>query len=439
MASKSVILFDNRVAAEEITLTDEQLRAFEELNKAVGDKVLIPEQVVLKKAWRLRAGPYVGTLRVRDLTIQILPKIHRSEVKGLEAQSNSATKNLLYMLKYAENLKIHEHNLAHLLQRKRDWFEVLTFLFASRLHAEIQRGFVKDYTPFEDDIPFLKGKWLIHKQLHFAARNHILSVAFDEFTEDNNLNRVFRYVAERLWRLTADSSNKCLLGDLCQIMSGVTLLPAMTSQDVNKTLVSRLHLQYEPILNLARLFLDDGTLQVSAGKLNTFAFVFDMNKLFEDFIVGFIQHHRQEILPEKFQNCILQPQSKGTTYFLARRDKSPVFKIEPDLVFRDKSGKFPLLLDTKYKLLNTEKRNLGVEQGDFYQMFAYVHRYPRCEKAILVYPWSDEMGDRPSIVHFDLEDIKKTIGVTTIDLHLDLFDPKDIAKLKMEIKNILGG
>jgi len=439
MKTRKYLIFDNRVGNELIPLTEEQLRAIDDLNRVIGDRVLVSERADAGM-WQLHAGSYVGTVRVRDLTVQIVPKIHQSGTEGIQEQAISATKNLLYMLKYSENLEVREQGLAPLLSRKGDWFEIVTYLFAFHLYAEIQRGYVKDYIPYEDEIPRLKGKWLVDKQLRFPAQNHKLWVVFDEFTEDNNLNRIFRYVVERLWQLTSDINNKRLLDDLRQIMGGVTLLRTVTNEDAHKTTVSRLHQQYEPILNLARLFLDNSTLQVATGKLNTFAFVFDMNKLFESFVVGFIQRHRKEILPDSLRSCVLRSQSKGTSLFLARKGEGCVFKVEPDLVFSNGSEYHPLILDAKYKVLDTRQRDLGVEQGDFYQMFAYVHRYPGCETAILLYPWVTHMGKKPERTIFHLlddTDKKRKVCVATLSMDVDLSDKEDRNRLKKEISSIL--
>ena len=55
--------------------------------------------------------------------------------------------------------------------------------------------------------------------------------------------------------------------------------------------------RYEPLLNIARLFIEGSALQLAAGDVTAFAFVFDMNQLFEAFAVNFIRRHRYDILP----------------------------------------------------------------------------------------------------------------------------------------------
>jgi 5-methylcytosine-specific restriction enzyme subunit McrC len=81
-------------------------------------------------------------------------------------------------------LPIREYNLAPLLKRRNDWFEVLTRFFASHLLEEWQRGAYRNYQIVEEDLSVLKGKWRIADQLHHPLRQHIFAVAYDEFTAD---------------------------------------------------------------------------------------------------------------------------------------------------------------------------------------------------------------------------------------------------------------
>ena len=87
----------------------------------------------------------------------------------------------------------------------------------------------RGYSAVEDDLPTLKGKWRIAEQLRRPLRDHLLAVAFDEFTADIPLNRVFRFVVERLGASPEDSENRQILGELRQWLDEVTLLPAMAA------------------------------------------------------------------------------------------------------------------------------------------------------------------------------------------------------------------
>jgi len=431
MAS-TVTLFEHDT--EEFDCTDRDLAALERLRRSLGVGVLHATMRGGKRV--LQATYYVGVVRVGKRTIQVLPKIYQSsDTVDKQQRAREATRNLLYLLEYAGQLPVREHALAPLLRRDMDWFEILTKLFASHLMDEWQRGVVRSYVVVEDDLPALKGKWRFADQLRRPERKHIFAVAYDEFTADNRLNRVFRYVVERLWHLTHDPDNRQRLGTLRQWMEEVTLLRSVTIADARPALITRLNQRYEPLLNLARLFLDDGALQLAAGDLTTFAFVFDMNQLFEAFVVNFIRRHRSKILPPNLRECQLLPQSRGAMLHLARRSGKSVFRLRPDLALQSVDGTFPLLLDTKYKGLDAGSLRLGVAPDDFYQMFAYAHRY-NCSRVLLIYPQTTGMLE-PLRAWFALEGSDKVIEAATVDLRVELRKQEGRDELVRELKNIL--
>jgi 5-methylcytosine-specific restriction enzyme subunit McrC len=418
--------------------TEREAAALERLNRAAGAEVL-------RATWRagrreLRASQYVGVVRFGGRAVQVLPKTHRagadSSPQAREGRAQEATRNLLHMLAHAGRLPVREHALAPLLRRGGDWFEILTRLFASHLREEWQRGAHRHYESVEDELPLLKGRWRVSESLRRPARRHLFPVAFDEFTADNALNRVFRFVVERLWRLTRDGANRQLLGELRQWMEEVTLPAGLPARAAAPAMLTRLNARFEPLLNLARLFLEGGSLQLAAHDFKTFAFVFDMNQLFEEFVVGFVRRRRAEVLPGDLQRCDLLPQSHGAPHHLARNEQGHnVFRLHPDLAFR-RGAQFPLLLDTKYKRLNPSDRKLGISPADFYQMHAYARRYA-CPRTILLYPQTADMP-APLRAHFTLEGGGR-IDAATLDLRADLSTAAGRDALTNELREILGG
>jgi 5-methylcytosine-specific restriction enzyme subunit McrC len=417
---------------------DRDLAALERMQRATGIEIL--RASIRGKQRVIKAAQHVGVVRLGNRTIQVLPKIYQKDTAEQRQREHEATRNLLQMLAYAGDLPIREHELAALVRRWLDWFEILTHLFTRHLLEEWQRGAHRGYQIVEDELPMLKGKWRIGDQFRRPERKHIFCVAFDEFTADNRLNRVFRYVVERLFCLTRDANNQQLLGELRQWMEEVTLLPSVTVDDANPAQITRLSQRYEPLLNLARLFLDGGALQMQAGDVTTFAFMFDMNQLFEMFLANFIRRYRVQILPDDLEGCDLLLQSRGAWYFLAKRDNGKqAFLLKPDLAFRNPNDssdqQFPLLLDTKYKFLDASSRRLGVAPEDFYQMYAYAHRY-ECPRVLLVYPQTAGMSDALH-ASFNVAESDKVVTAVTVDLRVPLDTPKGKCGLKTELKKIL--
>jgi 5-methylcytosine-specific restriction enzyme subunit McrC len=245
---------------------------------------------------------------------------------------------------------------------------------------------------------------------------------------------------ERLWHLTRDSSNRQMLGELRVWMEEVRLTSHVTVAEANPATLSRLNQRYAPLLNLARLFLEGGSLQLAADNFTTFSFVFDMNQLFEAFIVNFIRRHRAEIFLEApaLQGCDLLPQSHGVSFYLAHKeDQRPVFLLKPDLAFGNENRQFPLLIDTKYKRLDSADIKLGISQADVYQMYAYSRRY-ECPRVLLLYPQTAEMP-YPLRARFPLQETGKIIEAATVNLQITLSSHQGRQNLIGELRSILKG
>lgn len=429
---KTLTLFEHEI--RDCPLSSRHLVQLDQLQRRLNEKVLQP--VYRSGGWALRAGQYVGVVRLGPWTIQILPKIYRASDLSEEARARTATANLLHMLAYAGILRVRESEVSDLLSRESDWFELLTYLFAHHLREEWQHGPSRSYQVLEDELPLLKGKWRLNEQFRRPERAHRFAVAYDEFTADIPLNRIFRFVVERLNRLTRSNLNARLLGGLREILDDITLVPVATVEDANQVVFNRLNARYEPLCNLARLFLDGGALQTTSGDTSLFAFVFDMNAVFEGFVAGFLRRHRSTALPAELQQHTLRPQSYGRALYLAQSEGKQLFRLKPDMVFHQGSAT-DLIVDTKYKRLDPDDRKLGISEADFYQMYAYAGRY-QCSRVLLLYPQSAEVPDAIRRQFNVQGSIDATISAATLDIRRDLGRNSERAALAAELRTILS-
>ena len=214
-------------------------------------------------------------------------------------------------------------------------------------------------------------------------------------------------------------------------MDDVSLLPKITIEDVNSIVITRLNQRYEPLLELAKLFLNQQGLQFLVGEIKTHALIINMNQLFERFIINFIRYHRSEILAPDLQECQLISQGIGINKYLANtQNNQSVFLLKPDLAFKI-DNHFPLLLDTKYKILKTNDR---ISSLDFYQMYAYANRY-NCPMIVMIYP---QIGENPARKEeFPLQGSDKIIRLGTLDLRKDLSQIHERQKLIERLKELL--
>lgn len=76
--------------------------------------------------------------------------------------------------------------------------------------------------------------------------------------------------------------------------------------------------------------------------------------------------------------------------YLARHNGKPIFQLKPDILVKKGSYNY-CIMDTKWKLLDQSAGESGLKyklsQADFYQMFAYGHKYlDATGRLLLIFP-----------------------------------------------------
>jgi 5-methylcytosine-specific restriction enzyme subunit McrC len=444
-----------------ITLFEHQYRSYAEIglypgNPALRERFLaklerineIAGQEILHLGRKgLQANALVGVLRVGEITFEIFPKIdyppadreiQRTPSKLDDHQNTasktvqSATKNLLSLLSYAYDLRLRGQDVAGLATQQATWMELLSRLFAVGLHQEILSGLSQEYVSREESLKVLRGRWDVQRQLRQPGDDPLsFQVVYDDLSPDIPLNQVFRFVVERLLTTSQDAQNQVLLRDLAERLLPAALLPQVSPELLASIRFTSLNERFEPAFNLARMFLSGNAIQIAVGDQAAYAFVFDMNLLFERFIAGFIGRHRQEIFPEAWQDIAVISQSEGAGLYLARWEGKSLFRLRPDLLFKRSNQPAPVLIaDAKYKQLSGNQRRPGIAPEDAYQMLAYSVRY-QCPHGLLFYP--QPQPDHAVRISFEIASPELKVQVASINLRTPLEPPDSLIR---EFQNI---
>lgn len=399
-------------------LSKKQLRELEIINKYFNCEIF---KLTYKGGFK--ASNYVGIVQIGNQTIEVLPKIFTKKENleiGNKEERTKIKKNLLYMLSYTKKLKLKETDISS-LAKNTTLYESIVYLFAKNLIELLKQDLIRNYETREENTSFLKGKLLMSKHLRYNLFNKAKFYSqFDEFTEDNLMNQIFKATIDRLLKFTDNNTNFKLLTECNLILEGVSLNRIKYS-DSQKVKFTRLNAQYEDIYNLSVLLLFGNSIELNANNTKTYSLMFDMNKLFEEFIFEFIKRECNTK-----ENLI---QSEKPRKYLFKN--SPKFELRPDITINCKNDKCDLIIDTKYKKVNNVKsEKYGVSREDVYQMFTYSKVYD-CKNIILLYPEYKSSVKEEFISEFDFK-----IFIKTINLHIDLI--KDKEKLKEELNNILN-
>jgi 5-methylcytosine-specific restriction enzyme subunit McrC len=420
-----------------LTSNDPFLEILDRLNTSSGKELIQLERK------GLRATQLVGVIQAGKHTIQILPKIdcdpeaNADAILGsvpYERAAASAAKNFMHLLTYTSGLKLHNQSQAALNTNRGTWLEMLTRLFAVELLTQFQQGFHQDYVRREDLLPYIRGRWIIARQ--FSRQPNLaqgLLINYDDYLPDTQLNRVFRFAIVKLQQITRDTQNRQMLVDLEGWLQSVQLPATLTQSDLDQIIFNRLNERFYPAFQLAKLLLQGLTVQLLAGGQRAMAFVFDMDRLFEQFVAGFLQTYKQRILPDDWRDLPIERKGGSVKRHLIQSphpSEKPMFLLEPDILMGF-PGLPKLIIDTKNKALPLRHSHRAIAESDAFQMLAYSTQY-RCRDVLLLYPHTlgaEKFSSR--MLMFDQTSIH--LFIATINLHQPL---NEITSLIQEFRNI---
>ena len=369
--------------------------------------------VLKRRHQALKAQQVVGILSVPGRTVEILPKI--------DGDDGAVRKALMRMLDVALDLRVADSELSAFDTQRQDLLEHLARLFANRLRAAVRRGLPHRYITHEDDLPALRGRLNITRQVtHLAVRPDRLACRFDEFSEDTPLNRVLKAAAARLARRVRSAANVRLLAELAARFEPVGDSRRPLREPVR---LDRTNTAFHDLYRLACLFLNDEWQSTASGDKQGFALLFPMNELFEKFVGHCLKR-------------ALSPRSVHLQHAigpaLRDEDNRPLFGLRPDAVADMSDGK--IVLDTKWKVLKHGERDLGVAVDDIRQMLVYA-RACKATRLILLYPWQKEIAESPGrLRRWPAVNSDCAVDIATVNVG----DPKTVVKDLKDLCRIAG-
>jgi 5-methylcytosine-specific restriction enzyme subunit McrC len=364
----------------------ERLRLFDERFEATHGKRLFD--------WRRErafAGKYVGVFGIPGVTVEILPRVDGDRGDGGdEARCRS---NLLAMMAIAGHLELDELEVADLANRQAPLSRILIELYARRLRAQLGRGLDRSYKRRREESGVLRGRLDLPRHIRRnITRRDRFCVQRDVHTHDTWLNRVFLATCTRLMRVPHAPGTRQVLAECVGLLDGVACVEIKAHHFDGLVHLTRQTRRFSTLLSLSRLFLLGNSSPIqAAGSDEAYAFVFDMERLYEDFIAAFLRRHVLTRPSLGHLELITQGRGQHTSLLSERSPSGELIAhlpMRPDVLLRprgDEPGE-RIVIDTKWKTLRPEDgRRQQVKRGDLYQMYAYSYRFdaPRC---VLLYP-----------------------------------------------------
>lgn len=363
---------------------------------------------------------YVGYIKLSSFSLEILPKINLNENDYEEGR-----KSLINMLQKSGIIKVNYSKVGLLNFYKMNLNEILAYLFAKTLQEELTKGPYLEYVYFEDNTTSLKGKLLVQKHINnISTKNSRVACGFEEFSIDNTLNQIFNYCISKLLK---DVKNNDTIKSLRH--SKANLSDASDNPIYNKELLNykfnRLNNRFEEAFLLAKMLINGYSSIGNKGVNKSFSILFKMNDVFEKYICN--------LLINNIEDGSVYSQHNKYKLMIKEDNNRNIFQLRPDIVI-EKSGIEKIIIDTKWKRIDSNYNRHGAKRDDLYQMYAYLTRYKDAEAAILLYPYNvsvDNIG-KEYLESWYLDGMpNKKIRVCTVDLSKE---SKTIEELKIILK-----
>lgn len=321
---------------------------------------------------KLKFINYVGIISVGNLVIEILPKISLTE------EASKDREILMFMLSKCNKISVDIKEMLNTNIIKQSLLDILAKIFTQKLLKELQKGMYFEYISREDSLNKIKGKLMITQNAKVNGINKAkVYCKYDEFTENNLFNSILKRAASFISTLVKDNGlNKELniIRNMLLDVDDIYILP----NTLNTYRLNRKNERFAEAFILAKLILSNTTMDKSTGKEKGFSMLFEMNYLYEEYIGILLKEALED------ENTSVKTQEKSKYLLWNTKTQRNEIALKPDIVIY-KNNEPKIIIDTKWKAASMDNREI-YNQGDIYQMYAYITTYTICEKCILLYP-----------------------------------------------------
>lgn len=327
--------------------------------------------------WTLRTSQWVGVVRHGTTEVRIRPKV--------------PVERLLFLLGFAADPSGWRDE-AVAFHGADDHVAAIAYAFINHAERSLMQGVLQGYVHREEALHFIRGRLRTSDQL--ARRSGLalpVELSFDDYTPDIPENQLLVAAAEALLRSGLPAGLRPRFRHLLRLLDGVSPWP--THRRVPTIRWTRLNRRYEPAVRLAILILQGVSYRAERGETQGSGFLFDMNRVFEDFLGVALTRSLQ-----RFGGRVqLQHRS--------HLDRALTVEVRPDVTWW-RGGQCLSVIDAKYRTLSA-----GSSSGDLYQLLAYCTTYD-VRRGHLVYAHTDAAAQHTyEVRHTGVELFAHAVGL----------------------------
>ena len=355
-------------------ITEEQLKAFQ-LHYGEG----VPYFELTHNG--IRFNEYVGVVQIGKTIIEVLPKADKKTVSSNEESKWRHV--LISMLNAVGSLDIKSTSESDLKIKPNSVLDLYFMMFVREVEYLLHNGLVKKYRSEEGNVFALKGNLHFGRHIqHNITHQERFYVRHTIYDLEHKLHQIL-FKAIRL--LSHINTNSGLQGRIGRLLLNFPEMPEIkvTEETFDRIVLTKKTRLYKKAIEISKLILLKYHPNVIKGKHNVLALMFDMNKLWEEFILLSLRKHKEH-------GTIITAQ---TSKFFWKPNDGYRSKIKPDIVVTKANGEC-IVLDTKWKNLN----GYNPSPEDLRQMYVY-HEYYGAKKVALVYPAQDYAQSEGTYLH----------------------------------------
>lgn len=316
----------------------------------------------------IRFNEHVGVIQVGKLLIEVLPKADNS--KASEDEETKWRNTLIGMLRAVHGFEINTTSESALKIKPNTILDLYFSLFIKEIAFLLHSGLAKKYRQTEGNVCALKGNLLfgkhIQKNITHGERFYVRHTVYDV----GHLLHIILYKTLNLLKMI--NTDNRLQGKIASLLLSFPPMPdiKISGAIFSKIEYNRKTQRYKKAIDIAKMLLLQYHPDLSSGRNNVLALMFDMNVLWEQFVYVSLRKHKG------IGNIVTAQPLKDFWKPEAGRKS----KMKPDIVFEKTTGD-KIVLDTKWKNLN----GYNPSPDDLRQMFVY-YEYYEANKVGLIYP-----------------------------------------------------
>lgn len=343
---------------DEVKFDEQKLKAFQSYYGNEG----VPYFSLIHNG--IKFNSFVGVIQVGNTVIEVLPKADNT-FEGEEEKPN--WRNILIDMLHAVGIfTIHAPSSSSLKLKSNSILDLYLQLFITEVEYLFHTGLVKKYRKKEGNVTALKGSLQFGKHIQQnLTHQERFYVRYTTYDKEHLLHSILYKTIQLLKQINTNTSLHSRIGSL------LLNFPEMPDVKVSETTFDRIVYNrktqsYRKSIEIARLLLLQYHPDISKGRNNVLALMFDMNKLWEQFVLVSLRKNRE-----------LKVKGQDSKYFWKPVNGNRR-TIRPDITIKKDEKNY--VLDTKWKLVDKQP---SIE--DVRQMYAY-HHYFNAEKVALLYP-----------------------------------------------------